>query len=38
MKEFMTRMGTGELDVSPALDMKSVKMAFWAPNGPRRQG
>jgi hypothetical protein len=38
MKEFMSRMTTGELDVSPALDMKTVKMAFWAPNGPRREG
>jgi len=36
MKEFMTRMGSGEMDVSPAMDLSSVTMTFWAPNGPRR--
>jgi hypothetical protein len=38
MKEIGTRMASGDMDVSPSLDMKTVKMTFWAPNGPRRSG
>lgn len=36
MKEFIARLSGGEMDVSPSLDMPSVMMTFWAPNGPRR--
>ncbi len=36
MKEFSTRLSTGELDVSPALDVRSVSMTFWSPLGSPR--
>jgi hypothetical protein len=36
VKEFMTRMGDGTMDLSPAMDVNSVSMTFWQPLGPRR--
>lgn len=36
MKDFMGRLETGEMTLSPALDLASVTMGFWSPSGPRK--
>jgi hypothetical protein len=34
MKNFLARLGSGEMSLSPALDLGTVSMGFWAPLGP----
>ena len=34
LASFLERMGSGQLDISPALDFATVSMAFWNPLGP----
>jgi hypothetical protein len=33
MADFLARLGDGRMDLSPALDLGSVSMGFWAPSG-----
>jgi hypothetical protein len=35
MTEFMARLGSGAMTLSPALDLATVTMGFWEPRGPR---
>lgn len=35
MKSFLGRLESGDMTLSPALDMSSVSMGFWSPSGPR---
>jgi len=36
MKDFLGRLTSGEMTLSPSLDFASVNMGFWSPSGPRK--
>ncbi|HVV29380.1 MAG TPA: hypothetical protein VHC41_00725 [Mycobacteriales bacterium] len=36
MGDFLGRVGSGEMELSPTLDLTTVSMGFWTAHGPRR--
>ena len=36
MAEFGTRLATGELDLSPDMDLTTIGLTVWRPHGPER--
>ncbi|MCW2620831.1 MAG: hypothetical protein JWL64_433 [Frankiales bacterium] len=36
MKDFTSRLTSGDMTLSPALDFASVSMGFWSPAGPHK--
>ncbi|BBZ14988.1 DUF4286 family protein [Mycobacterium branderi] len=37
MKEFLGRVGSGQMDLTDSLDLSSISLATWKPSGRRRR-